>query len=56
VGSLAPCLQLNATTGDVSGTPTTAGLYQFNIKATDTTAPTQFTFEKPYTLLITPAT
>jgi hypothetical protein len=34
VGSLAPGLQLNATTGDVSGTPTTAGLYQFNIKAT----------------------
>jgi hypothetical protein len=55
VGSLAPGLQLNATTGDVSGTPTTAGLYQFNIKATDTTGPTQFTFEKPYTLLITPA-
>jgi hypothetical protein len=54
VGSLPQGLQLNASTGEVSGKPTTAGLYQFNIKATDTTAPTQFTFEKPYTLLVTP--
>lgn len=54
-GSLAPGLQLNATMGEISGTPTTAGLYQFNIKVTDTTGPSPFTFEKPYTLLVTPA-
>jgi len=54
-GSLAPGLQLNAATGEISGTPTTAGLYQFNIKVTDTTGPSPFTFEKPYTLLVTPA-
>jgi hypothetical protein len=55
VGALAQGLQLNASTGEISGKPTTAGLYQFNIKATDTTGPTPFTFEKPYTLLVTPA-
>jgi hypothetical protein len=54
-GALPQGIQLNASTGDISGKPTTAGLYQFNIKATDTTGPTPFTFEKPYTLLVTPA-
>jgi hypothetical protein len=55
-GALADGLSLNGITGDVLGTPTTAGFYQFNIKVTDTTAPTPFTFEKPYSLLVTPAT
>jgi hypothetical protein len=54
-GALAPGLQLNAATGEISGTPTTAGLYQFNIKVTDMTGPPPFTIEKPYTFLVTPA-
>lgn len=37
VGSLPPGLTLNTSTGVVSGTPTTAGVYTFTITATDTT-------------------
>jgi hypothetical protein len=54
-GALAPGLQLNAATGEISGTPTMAGLYQFNIKVTDTTSPPPFASQKPYTFLVTPA-
>jgi CSLREA domain-containing protein len=35
-GSLPPGLSLNATSGVVSGTPTTSGAYSFTIRATDT--------------------
>lgn len=55
MGALAPGLQLNANTGEISGTPTTAGLYQFNLTATDATVPDQFTFVKPYSMLVTAA-
>jgi hypothetical protein len=34
-GSLPPGLALNATTGAITGTPTTAGTYNFTIKVTD---------------------
>ncbi len=54
-GALAAGLQLNATTGEISGTPSKAGYYQFNVKVTDTTKPTPFTVEKPYTMLVTAA-
>ena len=36
-GSLPPGLSLDAVTGDLAGTPTTAGLYPFEITATDAT-------------------
>ncbi len=34
-GNLPPGLSLNATTGVISGTPTTLGIYNFSIRATD---------------------
>jgi len=34
-GHLPPGLALNATTGAISGTPTTAGLYQFRVRVSD---------------------
>ncbi|MFO0726369.1 MAG: putative Ig domain-containing protein [Myxococcota bacterium] len=40
-GALPPGLSLSATTGLVSGTPTTAGTYNFTIRATDSGAPQQ---------------
>ena len=54
-GSLPPGLTLNAATADISGKPTTAAFYQFNLHVTDSTTPAAFTFDKPYTLLVTPA-
>jgi hypothetical protein len=54
-GALAPGLQLNASTGEISGSPTSAGYYQFNIQVTDSTTPTAFSIAKPYNLLITAA-
>ncbi|WP_161490891.1 MULTISPECIES: IPT/TIG domain-containing protein [unclassified Ensifer] len=38
-GSLPPGLTLNASTGAMSGTPTTAGSYSFTITATDSVSP-----------------
>jgi hypothetical protein len=34
-GALPTGLALNATTGDISGTPTTPGTFNFTVKATD---------------------
>lgn len=39
-GALPPGLTLNASTGAVSGTPTTAGTYTFTVQATDSTQAT----------------
>ncbi len=40
-GSLPPGLSLNASTGAITGTPTTAGSYSFTAKVTDSESPTQ---------------
>lgn len=53
-GALPAALQLNSATGEISGIPGQSGFYQFNIKVVDTTTPTNFSVEKPYTMLVTP--
>ena len=53
-GSPPPGLSLNPNSGIISGTPTTAGSYQFVITATDS-APSRDTGSNAYTLRITPA-
>ena len=39
-GLLPPGLALNSATGEITGTPTTAGFYSFSIMVTDSTTPT----------------
>jgi RecA/RadA recombinase len=51
-GSLPAGLSLNSGTGDISGTPTTAGTYHFTIAATDASS-TPDTGSRAYTLQIT---
>lgn len=48
-GALPPGLTLNGTTGQLSGTPTTSGLFSFTITATDSTTATG---SRAYTLRI----
>ena len=50
-GSLPPGLTLNASTGLLSGTPTTAGTYTFTVKVTDASG---LSDTKPVTLTIIP--
>jgi hypothetical protein len=40
-GALPPGLSLSATSGTISGTPTTAGTFNFTLRATDSGAPQQ---------------
>ena len=54
-GALPPGLTLNATTGTISGTPTTGGSYSFTIKVTDSTTPTAHTATKSLTIAVEPA-
>src|SRR5450755_3252119 len=51
-GTLPPVLTLNATTGVISGTPTTAGTSNFTVQVTDSTLATA---TKAFTLTINPA-
>ncbi len=52
VGSLPPGLTIGATTGIISGTPTTAGTYSFTVLLTDSVTGTATT---PFTVTISPA-
>jgi 5'-nucleotidase len=51
-GTLPPGLAVNATTGAVTGTPTTAGSYQVTITATDSATPTAATDTETFTFTV----
>ena len=54
-GALPAGLQLNSTTGEITGTPQSAGLTQFTLTLRDSSGLAQFTINKPDSILITPA-
>jgi hypothetical protein len=54
-GSLPPGLQLNPTTGEITGTPQAAGLTQFTITLADASGLNQFRLIKPDNILVTAA-
>ncbi len=54
-GSLPAGLQLNANTGEITGTPQSPGLTQFTVTLTDASNSAQFTIHKPDSILVTPA-
>jgi len=51
-GSLPAGFTLNASTGTISGTPTTAGSSTFTVKVTDSSAPTAISATKSFTLVV----
>lgn len=53
-GSLPPGLSLASSTGVISGTPTTAGISNFTVEATDSTTPTPETATKALSITIQP--
>jgi hypothetical protein len=55
-GSLPPGLSLNATTGAITGTPTTAGTYTYVAKVTDSTGATKLTSSCTITIAAPPLT
>jgi hypothetical protein len=56
VGILPPPLQLNTSTGAITGTPTTAGTFNFTGKVTDSTSGTALTKSTDCSIVITPVT
>ncbi len=55
-GTLPAGLALNATTGQLAGTPTQAGSFDFSISATDSTTGTAASFTRAYTLAVSAPT
>lgn len=55
-GSLPPGLSLNAGTGDISGTPTAGGTYNFVLRATDSASGGPYSNTQSYTLTVGAAT
>lgn len=53
--SLPPGLQFNSTTGQIQGTPQSAGLTQFTVTLKDSSGLDQFSLSKPDTILVTAA-
>lgn len=53
-GALPPGLTLNATQGTISGTPTTAGTFNFTVQLTDSGLP-QHTTSRPFSITIIPS-
>jgi prepilin-type N-terminal cleavage/methylation domain-containing protein len=54
-GSLPGGLTLNASSGAITGTPTSAGLYSFTVRVTDSATPTPSSATKALTININPA-
>ncbi len=54
VGSLPPGVTLGASTGQFTGTPTSAGTYNFTVQVSDSATPTPQTASKPFALTINP--
>jgi hypothetical protein len=55
-GSLPTGLQLNASTGEITGTPQSAGLTQFTVTLKDSSGLDQFSVVKPDSILVTAGT
>lgn len=55
LGSLPAGLTLNASTGNISGTPTTAGTSNFTVQATDSTSPTAQTATQALSITVSVA-